>query len=931
MTQDRSSDDASSPHDDPAGLPTETVGSTRGVKPSLERIGNYLLARVIASGGMGTVYEAVQLQPSRTVAVKVMKHGITSRDALRRFEHESQLLGQLRHPGIAQVFEAGTHGEAGEAVPFFAMEFIPDAKSVTEFAADNALSTRARLELFRTICDPVHYGHLMGVIHRDLKPGNILVDGEGRVKIIDFGVARSTDADMAVTTMQTDVGQLIGTLQYMSPEQCNANPSDIDARSDVYALGIVLYQLLSGRLPYKVKGASVFDATFIIREQLPIRLGGQDRSLGGDIETIVHQAIDKDPDRRYDSVAALSDDIGRYLNHEPIRARRATVFYRLRRFARKRRVPLAVATVLIALIALAGMSHIRTLRLAAAKTRQEARRLFSDAQLEAYRDPEASLEVYDEAILRDPTFLQARIMRAYVFKRVRRLKETITLAESILKDNPDSGAVHLLLAELYQQQDPTLASEHRKRGRALGVGGRYYQAAAISDEKPARAIEILTALLHDDASHFDARWLRSCLYYRQGEYDAMLRDAERLREMSPKSPPCWNLCGLAYHKLERWDDAIQAFTTAITADPQRARFRLNRAGAFANDGRLSEAIGDCSAAIKSDPEFSMAYSLRGHFAALQGDAVGALADCDRAVALDAKNAHAHACRGQALGKMGDPAGQRAAYDEAMRIDPTIAASYSERGIYNRKAGRLQLAVELLTMAIDMGKEGDAAYYHRARANVYLGRYEAAMADFDRAIDLAPEFAPAFHNRGRLHRLMLNYDAALVDHNRAVALDPEQPHTYIGRAVTFRMLGRARECVDDLRKAIEKLPPDDRTSPWLWIWEIYGLDATLLDEAAAADAIARADRRAVGMDRQMVALCRGEADANDVYAEFESDPAARCRVAYYAGVRALLGDDAELAMTWFARSVDSHAINMYEYDLARWHVAMLHPSKPTGAD
>ena len=194
------------------------------------KIGSCTLKRIIGSGGMGTVYEAVQEQPRRRVALKMMKRGITSRSATRRFEFESQTLARLKHQGVAQVYEAGTHDDGSGGVPYFVMEYIPNAKTITEYVNERKLGTKDRLTLFSKVCDAVQHGHLKGIVHRDLKPANILVESSGQPKVIDFGVARGTDSDMVVTTLQTDVGQLIGTLQYMSPEQCDADPSDIDAR-----------------------------------------------------------------------------------------------------------------------------------------------------------------------------------------------------------------------------------------------------------------------------------------------------------------------------------------------------------------------------------------------------------------------------------------------------------------------------------------------------------------------------------------------------------------------------------------------------------------------------------------------------------------------------------------------------------------------------
>ena len=259
---------------------TETLPDAPARLP--KQIGQYHIKRAIATGGMGTVYEAVQERPRRTVALKVMKQGIASRSALRRFEYESQILARLRHPGIAQVFEAGTHHDGTSTVPYFVMEYIPNAKPINKYADEKRLGSRERLELFAQVCDAVQHGHQKGIIHRDLKPGNILVDSQGQPKIIDFGVARSTDSDMAVTTLQTDVGQLIGTLQYMSPEQCEADPHDIDTRSDVYALGVVIYELLCGKLPYYVTGVAMHEATRIIREQHPTKLSTINRALRGD-------------------------------------------------------------------------------------------------------------------------------------------------------------------------------------------------------------------------------------------------------------------------------------------------------------------------------------------------------------------------------------------------------------------------------------------------------------------------------------------------------------------------------------------------------------------------------------------------------------------------------------------------------------------------
>jgi len=332
---------------------TETVPDVPDRIP--ERIGQFRIERMIASGGMGTVYQATQEHPRRVVALKLMKQGIASRSALRRFEYEGQILAHLRHSGIAQIFEAGAHRDENGATPFFAMEFIPNAKPITTFARENNLSIKKRLEMFVQLCEAVHHGHQKGVIHRDLKPGNILVDSSGHVKIIDFGVARCTDSDLAITTLQTDVGQLIGTLQYMSPEQCEADPHDIDSRSDVYALGVVLYELVTDRLPYDVSRKVLHEATRMIREERPARPSTIRKALRGDIETITLKALEKDRDRRYQTAGDLAADLKRFLADEPIEAKRDIGAYLLRMFVRRHRVAAVAA---MAFVALLGVSSI---------------------------------------------------------------------------------------------------------------------------------------------------------------------------------------------------------------------------------------------------------------------------------------------------------------------------------------------------------------------------------------------------------------------------------------------------------------------------------------------------------------------------------------------------------------------------------------------
>jgi WD40 repeat protein/predicted Ser/Thr protein kinase len=356
-------------HDDvPAGPDEDTFLKSPLARPpegaaAVRRIGHYRILRELGTGGMGTVYEAEQDNPRRAVALKVIRAGLSAPDLVKRFTHEAQILGRLHHPGIAQIYEAGL---TDEGQPFFAMELIRGV-TLDRYARQHALDAAARLALFARVCDAVQHAHDKGVIHRDLKPANILVDEAGQPRVLDFGVARATDADLQTTTGRTEIGQLIGTLSYMSPEQIAADPALIDHRSDVYTLGVILFELLADRLPYQLAGLPLPEAARVIRDKDPSSLGSANTRLRGDVKTIAAKALEKDRARRYASAGELAADVRRYLSHEPIRARPASAAYLMRKFARRHKALVGgVAAVMAALV----LGLIGTLLFAAREAEQ---------------------------------------------------------------------------------------------------------------------------------------------------------------------------------------------------------------------------------------------------------------------------------------------------------------------------------------------------------------------------------------------------------------------------------------------------------------------------------------------------------------------------------------------------------------------------------
>jgi non-specific serine/threonine protein kinase/serine/threonine-protein kinase len=360
---------------------TLALDSKPTLEPAVEsevgkRIGPYRLLQLIGEGGMGEVWLAEQLEPvRRKVAIKVIKAGMDTKQVVARFDSERQALALMDHPAIARVLDGGS---TPEGRPYFVMEYVAGV-SITEHCDTHKLSTEERLTLLEEVCEGVQHAHQKAIIHRDLKPSNILVtlvDGKAQPKIIDFGIAKATGARLTEKTLFTEVGAVIGTPEYMSPEQADLTSQDIDTRTDVYSLGVILYQLLTGELPFgskELRSSGVEELRRQLKEVEPPRpstklstLGGEDaegaarnrntdpgalrRQLKGDLDAITMKAMEKDRRRRYGSPSDLAADLQRHLRHEPVLARAPSAAYRLSRYVRRHRLGVGIAGGLVLLL-----------------------------------------------------------------------------------------------------------------------------------------------------------------------------------------------------------------------------------------------------------------------------------------------------------------------------------------------------------------------------------------------------------------------------------------------------------------------------------------------------------------------------------------------------------------------------------------------------
>jgi serine/threonine protein kinase/tetratricopeptide (TPR) repeat protein len=780
-------------------------------EPATERpgtvIGPYKLIEQIGEGGMGTVWMAQQTEPvKRLVAVKLIKAGMDSRQVIARFEAERQALALMDHPNIARVLDGGT---TGAGPPYFVMDLVKGVP-ITRYCDEHRLTPPQRLDLFIPVCQAIQHAHQKGIIHRDLKPSNVLValyDGRPVPKVIDFGVAKATGQQLTEHTLVTGFGAVVGTLEYMSPEQAEVNQLDIDTRSDIYSLGVLLYELLTGTTPLekkRLKEAAILEALRLIREEEPprpsTRLSTTAESpsiaanrglepkrltglLRGELDWIVMKALEKDRNRRYETANGFAMEVQRYLAGEPVLAAPASRWYRLRKFVRRHRGPVVAAG--IVLLTLIGGITGTTLGLLQSERNAKQTRDERDAKDVALKAEQQARD--DETKARQQAFAALRSMTADVVER--------KFAQGTVLTDDDRAFLRGVIVQYDAfaaiQGDDADSRAVRAEGR-WRVGLMRYRLGEQTEagQDYDQAVSLYKQLAADFPSRPEFRYGLARSHRSRG---VLLRYTSRLPEAEQEYGQAVSLC--------------EQLATDFPADPEfrdeLARNHNNRGIVLSATGHPKEAERDYGQAVNLFKQLAADFPARPDFRQ-------ELANC-------------HNSRGILLYEMGRPQEAGEDFGQALSIRKQLvtdmpsrpdfrqdlAMSCNNQGNLLRADGRMAEAEKYHEQALDIRKQlaadfpsrpelrKDLARGHYNRAEMLAGtaRPKEAEKDYDQALGLFKQLTADFPSRpefrqqqaqtldsrgamlataGRLKEAEKDFDEALSLYQQLAADSPNQP-------------------------------------------------------------------------------------------------------------------------------------------------------------
>ncbi len=807
------------------------------------RIGDYELLRLLGEGGMGEVWEAEQTGPvRRRVALKVVKAGMDTKRVTARFDAERQALALMNHPNVAQVFGGGT---APSGRPYFVMELVPGT-NLRQYCRDRDLPLASRLGLFLQVCDGVQHAHQKGLVHRDLKPSNILVaerDGQPQPKIIDFGVARAIDERHAPGTTLTEKGQIVGTLEYMSPEQADFVAHDVDTRADVYSLGVILYELLTGRLPFTAEALPGFDYVELlrsIRETDPARPslrtdGARSREIRGELDWIVMKAIEKDRERRYVSAHELAEDVRRYLANEPVLACPPSRSYRVRKLVRRHRATVAGAAVAAAaLVAGAAVSIHQAVRATraerAARQDAETARQVSDFLVQLF-------EVSDPGVAKGEAVTARELLDRGAARITRQLADQPlvrarleTVVGEIYRKLGLYGPAAPLLEDALAISERVLGVDDPESVRGLFVLARLHSDRKDADRAEALLRETLARLARTPDEVLEAHVRRELGVVLRGK--AVLPEAEALHRR-------------ALEILIRTHGADHAEVGRAWQDLGNTLRYANRA--VEAEAALRHALAIKERALGTDhPEIGSLLTWIASLAVENGRLAEAQTLAHRALAVQEKG----------LGP----------------DHPSVATTLSVLASIQFDLGALEEGVALLERALRMRERAFGQEHHQTGivlnnlglAQIALARYPEARRTLERALAVAlktqgpdhPQTRFALGRLGDLYRLTGDLQAAETAYGRALAGERTRGEAERQYLVPYlRGLGLVLVRRDRLDEA------DATLGRALALAEAAGTSSKEIAPTLAAVAELRLRQRRVGDARRLLERSLGLADAD----------------------------------------------------------------------
>jgi len=790
----------------------------------VESLGRYELSERIGAGGMGTVYRARDTQLGRAVAVKILREGGDAR-VRERFEREARAAARLAHPNVVTVYDAGEI----DGRMFIAMELV-EGEGFDSLMARPSRDLRWKLGLVEKVARAVGHAHRLGIVHRDLKPGNILVTPGGEPKVGDFGLAHLLDADKSLTRS----GVVVGTPMYMAPEQARGVPGDIGPRTDVYALGAILYQLLTGRVPHDGESTAQIYHRIITDE--PVRPRDFSSKIDASVETIALKAIEKDPGRRYATADALAEDLHRYLEGEPILACPPGVASRvLRRVARHRVTAAAAMLVLLSVsaVAIAWRSRVAEREHASYRRVQErvkraqavileTRPFFYAAGVDVrpkLDGVEVSLRELEEVAGEGGGEVWGLIgLGRHLLGDDRRAEEALLKAEQA---GWVDGRLQFTLGRLYLERsiasflvmrDETI-DERRKRAR----------------EWSERALARLRRPL-GPVGELDRDVAEVYLLFAEDRDDEVLRRCEAGLGRHRGTPGCedyWMLIALVHDGERR----IEACTQALAVRPHYFWARFVRGNTWHVSGGASRALADYDEAARLNPTSVWTFVNRASLHTDAGNPDAGIADADRALAIDATCALAWLNRGNAKLRKGDRDGAGRDFEDALRHEPAMLLALLNRGAMHVDTD-IEAALRHYDDAVRIRPDATMAYVWRGMARMAKGDRDGARADYTKALAIDPRDERALNNLGVLLEREGDRDGALAAYDTAIDVNPRNARARVNRANILRARGRH----DEARREYDEAVRLDPTLPDVYLTRAYARR----EWGDAAGAVADAD-------------------------------------------------------------------------------------------